>query len=51
LVVEGMKNTHDQLEIFAKDQEETQKRTDVAIKNLKVQMGQLPTEILNLTRK
>lgn len=50
MITQGMKNTQYQLERIAKDQEDTQKWTDVAIKNLEVQMGQISTKIENLTR-
>jgi len=46
----GIKNTQNELERIAKDHEETQKKTDVASKNLEVQMRQLSIEFENLKR-
>jgi hypothetical protein len=46
---QGIKKTQGKLERLVKEMEETHKRTEVAIKNLEVQMGQLSAEFANAT--
>jgi hypothetical protein len=50
IISQNVKNTQGKIDRLAKEVDEMQKRYEVCMKNLEVQMGQLSTDLANATR-